>query len=210
VTDDATSMSELLDPAAAPGAAPRAAWEFLEILATVILAAESLRVVGSLASGIIFGATAHVGPFGNQRLVGSAVVRAVSFSDGPGLVLLLLSFALLWWRAEYWTNRVDPPAGAGNRPPGAAVVQLRRLGGLARWAMILFALVAAGALAFLVGNILVNTAGGVPTNDRWEAYASDSFSVAYLVIASAGLVASLRLAELCRVDAAQDAAADAG
>ena len=117
VTDDATSMSELLDPAAAPGAAPRAAWEFLEILATVILAAESLRVVGSLVSGIIFGATAHVGPFGNQRLVGSAVVRAVSFSDGPGLVLLLLSFALLWWRAEYWTNRVDPPAGAGTGRP---------------------------------------------------------------------------------------------
>ena len=56
----------------------------------------------------------------------------------------------------------------------------------------------------------MNTAGGVPTSDQWEAYASDSFSVAYLVIASAGLVASLRLAELCRVDAAEDAAADAG
>ena len=103
-------MSEPLDPAGvtSSGAAARGGWEFLEILATVILAAESLRVVGSVVSGIIFAATAHVGPFGEQQLVGSAMVSAANFSDGPGIVLLLVSFALVWWRAEYWTKQVGP------------------------------------------------------------------------------------------------------
>jgi hypothetical protein len=184
-------MSNPLDPDGVPssGAAARGGWEFLEILATVILAAESLRVVGSVVSGIIFAATAHVGPFGEQQLVGSAMVSAANFSDGPGIVLLLVSFALLWWRAEYWTKQVGAHA--------AAAVQAHRLRSLARWATGLFTLAAAGALAFLIGNILVNTAGGVPTSDQWQAYFSDSFSVAYLVIALAGLVATIKLAQLC-------------
>jgi hypothetical protein len=200
---ESTAMSEPLDPAGVTpsGAAARGGWEFLEILATVILAAESLRVVGSVVSGIIFAATAHVGPFGEQQLVGSAMVSAANFSDGPGIVLLLVSFALLWWRAEYWTKQVGPEGAVR-----AAAIQAHRLRSLARWATGLFTLAAAGALAFLIGNILVNTAGGVPTSDQWQAYFSDSFSVAYLVIALAGLVATLKLAQLCEPAAALDSA----
>jgi hypothetical protein len=195
-------MSELLYPlgAASTSAAERGGWEFLEILATVILAAESLRVVGSVVSGVIFATTSHVGPFGEQQLVGSAMVRAANFSDGPGIVLLLVSLALVWWRAEYWTKQLGPDGAVR-----AAAIQVRRLRSLARWATSLFTLAAAGAVAFLIGNILVNTAGGVPTSDQWQAYFSDSFSVAYLVIALAGLVATIKLAQLCEVATALDA-----
>jgi hypothetical protein len=196
-------MSENQDPIGADSTvSARSTWELLEILAVVILAAESLRVVGSAVSGIIFATTAHVGPFGQQQLIGTAMVSAANFSDGPGIVLLLLSFGLLWWRTEYWTKRVH--SGAHGTPLEA--IQLRRLRSLARWASALFTLAAIGALAFLVGNILVNTAGGVPTSDQWQAYASDSFSVAYLVIAAAGLVASLKLAKLCEFDLTLEAA----
>jgi hypothetical protein len=191
--DPVEAMNELADPVGADSAGPpRGSWEFLEILATIVLGAESLRVVGAVVSGVIFATTAHVGPFGNQQLVGSAMQAAASFSDGPGIVLLLVSFALVWWRAEYWTKQVGP----------AAVIQLGRLGFLARWATVLFALAAAGAASFLIGNILVNTAGGVPTSDQWQAYANDTFSVAYLVISLAGLVATRKLAALCARDAA--------
>ena len=197
-------MSETQDPIGAESTlSPRSTWEFLEILATVILAAESLRVVGSAVSGIIFATTTHVGPFGQQQLIGTAMVSAANFSDGPGIVLLLLSFGLLWWRTEYWTKRVGHSGAQGS---SLEVVQLRRLRALARWASGLFMLAAVGAVSFLVGNILVNTAGGVPTHDQWQAYASDSFSVAYLIIAVAGLVASLKLANLCELDLALEAA----
>jgi len=198
-------MSESRDPIGAESTvSARSTWEFLEILAAVILAAESLRVVGSTVSGVIFATTAHPGPFGQQQLIGTAMVSAANFSDGPGIVLLLLSFGLLWWRTEYWTKQVGR-SGSPGAPPAEAI-QLRRLRSLARWASALFTLAAAGAVSFLVGNIVVNTAGGVPTSDQWQAYASDSFSVAYLVIAVAGLVASLKLARLCEVDLALEAA----
>jgi hypothetical protein len=196
-------MSDNQDPISADSTvSARSTWELLEILAVIILAAESLRVIGSAVSGVIFATTAHVGPFGQQQLIGTAMVSAANFSDGPGIVLLLLSFGLLWWRTEYWTKRVH--SGARGNPVEA--IQLRRLRSLARWASTLFTLAATGALAFLVGNILVNTAGGVPTSDQWQAYASDSFSVAYLVIAVAGLVASLKLAHLCELDLTLEAA----
>jgi hypothetical protein len=198
-------MSEGQDPIGAESTVSgRSTWEFLEVLATVILAAESLRVIGSAVSGIIFATTAHPGPFGQQRLIGTAMVSAANFSDGPGIVLLLLSLGLLWWRTEYWTKQAGHSSGPGATPIEA--IQLRRLRSLSRWASTLFTLAATGAVSFLVGNILVNTAGGVPTSDQWQAYASDSFSVAYLVIAVAGLVASLKLARLCELDLTVEAA----
>jgi hypothetical protein len=185
-----------------------ARWEFLEILAVVILAAESLRVVGSVIAGIINAASTHTTLYGEQRLVGSAMERAANFSDGPGIVLLLISLGLLWWRAEYWTARITHTAG-GRRDGGlpAEAVQALRLGTLARWAMALFALAAAGAVAFLIGDILINTAGGVSSANQAQSYANDTFSFAYFLIGSAGVVAAVKLSELCqrdvvRVDAA--------
>ena len=190
---------------ASTGDPARSAWEFLEILAVVILAAESLRIVGSVISGAIYAATAHAGAFGDQQLVGSAMERLANFSDGPGIVLLLISLALLWWRAEYWTARIVLTM-ASNARDGALpmeAVQAHRLRALARWAATLFLLAAVGAIAFLIGDVLVNTAGGVPGSDQWQAYFSDSFSLAYFVIALVGFVAAIRLTALCDVDVGQ-------
>jgi hypothetical protein len=191
--------------AASAGSPARSAWEFLEILAVVILAAESLRMLGSVISGVIYAATAHVGVFGDQQLVGSAMERMANFSDGPGIVLLLISLALLWWRAEYWTARINRTTGQGVRDGAlpAEAIQAHRLRTLARWAMTLFVLAGVGAVAFLVGDILVNVAGGVPTSDQWQAYFSDSFSMAYFVIALAGVAASIKLTRLCDLDVAR-------
>lgn len=132
-------------------------------------------------------------------------MRAANFSDGPGIVLLLVSFALVWWRADYWTKQVrrSTESGADDRAATAEAVQVGRLRSLARWATILFALAGTGAISFLVGNILVNTAGGVPTSYQWQAYASDLFSVAYFVIAVGGFVASIKLLDLCERDFAR-------
>ena len=179
-----------------------AGWEFLEILAVVILVAESLRIVGSVVSGIIDGASTHLGTSGQQLLVGSAMQRAANFADGPGIVLLLVSLALLWWRAEHWTERVRRSAAVGvhDGALGAEAIQVQRLGSLARWSAGLFALAAVGAIAFLIGDILVNTIAGVTSSTQWQSYANDTFSVAYAVIALGGLLASLKLIKLCGLD----------
>src|SRR5580658_3262931 len=164
-------------PGATPGSTASATWEFLEIVAAVILAAESLRVIGSVVSGIIDGATTHVGVFNQRQLVGGAMERAANFSDGPGIVLLLISLALLWGRAEYWTSRIDlstGSAGSGDLP--AEAVQARRLATLARWMSWLFVLAALGAVAFLAGDILVTTSSGASTSHQAQAYANDAFT----------------------------------
>jgi hypothetical protein len=179
-----------------------AKWEFFELVAVVILAAQSLRFAGSVVSGVINAVTTHVGVYGEQQLVGSAMERAANFADGPGIVLLLVSLALLWWRAEHWTARVDrsTEAGVHDGALSAEAIQALRLGSLGRWAGVLFTLTALGAASFLIGDILVNTAGGVSGADQWQAYANDGFSVAYLVIALAGLIVSIKLVALCEGD----------
>ena len=48
-----------------------------------------------------------------------------------------------------------------------------------------------------------DSAGGVPTSDQWQAYFSDSFSMAYFVIALAGVAASIKLTRLCDLDVAR-------
>lgn len=175
----------------------------------MILAAESLRVVGSVVAGIINAASTHTSLYGEQRLVGSAMERAANFSDGPGIVLLLISVGLLWWRAEYWTARITRTAdGLHDGGIPAEAVQALRLRTLARWATALFALAALGAIAFLVGDVLVNTAGGVTSANQAQSFANDTFSFAYFVIGVAGAVASVKLAELCQRDVVKVHAAE--
>jgi hypothetical protein len=202
MVDESVQESDPGDVLGAGSAGTSARWEFLELLAVVILAAESLRIVGSVVSGLINALSTHVGVYREQQLAGSAMERAANFADGPGIVLLLVSLALLWWRAEYWTARVTRSSAPGARDGElfAEATQALRLGRLARWACVLFVLAALGAASFLIGDILVNTAGGVSGADQWQAYANDSFSVAYLVIGVAGLVASTKLVALCEGD----------
>jgi hypothetical protein len=201
--DDSTRPSEPADGLVGSGATgATAGWEFLEVLAVVILAAQSLRIVGSVVSGLINGLSTHLGVYRTQQLVGSAMERAANFADGPGIVLLLVSLALLWWRAEYWSTRVarSTAPGVHDGALGAEVTQALRLGAVSQWARALFLLAALGAAAFLAGDILVNTAGGVSRANQWQAYANDSFSAAYLVIGAAGVVASTKLIALCHRD----------
>jgi hypothetical protein len=182
-----------------------AKWELLEILAVVILAAESLRIVGAVVAGIINGVNAHAGLGGQQGVIGGAMETAANFSDGPGIVLLLLSLAMIWWRAEHWSGRLRVTLAASNPDGGLPeeAAQLHRLRSLARWVTILFALACAGAVAYVVGNVLVVSAHGTVASTRWQAYSLDSFSVAYLLIAVAGLIGALKLTKLCAADVAQ-------
>jgi hypothetical protein len=64
-------------------------------------------------------------------------------------------------------------------------------------------LACAGAVAYVVGNVLVVSAHGTVASTRWQAYSLDSFSVAYLLIAVAGLIGALKLTKLCDADVAQ-------
>ncbi len=178
-----------------------AGWEFLEILAAVILAAESLRIVGSLIAGFIYGLTTSAGPVGNQHLFGSAIDVAANYSDGPGIVLLLVSLAMLWWRAEHWTARLRASAAAGGVDGELPIegVQVHRLRALTRWALVLFIFAAVGAIAWLVGDVLVTTSGHLSSSVQWQAYADDLFTLAYAVIAAAGIAASVKLVSLCDV-----------
>src|ERR1700728_33425 len=145
-----------------PGTEPmidRAAakWELLEILAAVILAAQSLRIVGAVVAGIINGVNAHAGLGGQQSVIGGAMETPATFADGPGIVFLLLTLAMIWWRAEHWTGRLRrtlaAPTPDGRLPEEAT--QIHRLRFLSRWITLLFVLACAGAVAYVVGNVLV-------------------------------------------------------
>jgi hypothetical protein len=83
-------------------------------------------------------------------------------------------------------------------------IQVRRLRGLTRWNLILFLFATAGAIAYLVGNVIVTHAQHLSNSAQWQAYADDLFSLAYAIIAVAGIAASVKLVRLC--DAALDAA----
>jgi len=189
-------------PSSANTSTDGAGWEFLEILAAVILAAESLRIIGSVIAGIIDATTGPSLAIGQQRLVGNAIESAANFSDGPGIVLLLLTLGMVWWRATHWTERLHNSRASGIAAGdlGVEALQVRRLRGLTRWVLALFILASLGALAYVVGSIVVNTAGGVTTGLQWQAYSDDLFSVAYLILAVAGIVASLKLIALCDAD----------
>jgi hypothetical protein len=193
-----------------PGARPAgkspggSGWELLEVLAAVILAAESLRIIGSLVAGILDG-SAVPGVLG-ARALGNAIEVAANYSDGPGIVLLLVSLAMLWWRAEHWAGRLEVSAADGGLDGEMPVegIQVRRLRGLTRWNLILFLFATAGAIAYLVGNVIVTHAQHLSNSAQWQAYADDLFSLAYAIIAVAGIAASVKLVRLC--DAALDAA----
>jgi len=200
----AGSASAAAGPASGSSAASggsSASWEFLEVLAAVILAAESLRIVGSLIAGIINGLTTSAGLAGSQHVIGNAIDVAANYSDGPGIVLLLVSLAMLWWRAEYWTARLRSSADAGGVDGDLPTegVQVHRLRALTRWALVLFIFAAAGAVAWLVGDVLVITSSHVSSSVQWQAYADDLFTLAYAVIAAAGIAASVKLVNLCDV-----------
>jgi len=185
----------------APGGGSSAGWEFLEVLAAVILAAESLRIVGSLIAGMINGLTTPAGLAGTQHTIGNAIDVAANYSDGPGIVLLLVSLAMLWWRAEYWTARLRASADAGGVDGELPTegIQVHRLRALTRWAVVLFIFAVAGAIAWLVGDVLVTTSGHLSSSVQWQAYADDLFTLAYAVIAAAGVAASVKLVNLCDV-----------
>jgi len=179
-------------------------WELLEALAAVILAAESLRIIGSLTAGIING-FAVPGVLG-ARALGNAIEVAANYSDGPGIVLLLVSLAMLWWRTEHWAARLERSAANGGLDGELPVegAQVRRLRGLTRWNLILFLFATAGAVAYLVGSVLVTTAQHVSDSAQWQSYADDLFSLAYAIIAVAGIAASVTL--IRHADAALEAA----
>jgi hypothetical protein len=182
-----------------------AKWELLEVLAGVILAAEAIRILGSVVAGLIYGLATKAGVVPGQRIAGNALEMAAGFADGPGIVLLLISLGLVWWRAQHWAGRLESSLakhGSDGGEPDEAV-QLRRLWRLAAVATGLLLLGAVGALVFVVGDGLVTTAGGLSSSAQWEAFANAWFPVAYIVIALCGALAARRLSAQCEAWLAQ-------
>jgi hypothetical protein len=195
-----TTASETADSSGASGPVTAAArWELLEILSVVILAAISVRVLGSVVAGFIYGLGTKAGVVPGQRIVGNAFEMAAGFADGPGIVLLLISLGLLWWRAQYWVGRLEVSLAGGGSDRGEPdeAVQLRRLQRLASFATALLVLGAIGAVAFVVGDGLATTAGGLSSTVQWDAFANAWFPLAYVVIALSGAVAARRLRSEC-------------
>jgi hypothetical protein len=176
-----------------------ARWELLEKLAAVILIAEAVRIIGSIVAGLIYGLTTHAGQIPGQRISGNAIEMAAGFADGPGIVLLLISVGLVWWRAQHWGDRLARSLADQGRDGGEPdeAVQLRRLERLTAFATVLLVLTTIGAVAFLIGDGLATTAGGLASSVEWEAFANAWFPTAYVVIAICGALAARRLASLC-------------
>jgi hypothetical protein len=207
--DSVTDVTDVTDQPAAAGEPVTAgldgpadgSWELLEIVAAVIIVAQALRLVGSVISGIVYGVSTHTGAgFPSQLLLGTTLQTIAGFADGPGLVLLLVSLGLVWWRTAHWSERLDrsiASGGADGGEPGEAI-QLRRLDRLAIGVGWLLVLVAVGAIVFLIGVFLINTVNGEPTSTRVSAFAQGTFPLAYAVIAGAGAFAARHLSAQCR------------
>lgn len=177
------------------------AWELLEKVAVVIVAAEAVRLVGSVVAGVVYGTSTHVGPsLPGQFVVGTTLQTVAGFADGPGVILLLVSLGLVWWRTAHWVERLDRSLavqGSDGGEPDEAT-QLRRLDRLAAAVGVMLALAALGAASFLVGVFLLNTMHGEPGAGRAEAFANGTFALAYAAVATAGFVASRHLARQSR------------
>jgi hypothetical protein len=177
-----------------------AGWELLEKLAVVILAAETVRIIGSVIAGIIAGTNSTGLHLNGQALVGTALQTGAGFADGPGVVLLLLSLGLVWWRTVHWSERLDRSLADQDADGGepAEAIQLRRLDRLAAAAAVLLMVAAIGAVVFLVGVFLLNTLNGEPASASAQAFANATFPLAYAVIAAGGSIAARHLTLQCR------------
>lgn len=201
-----TAAGGTVDHPGADGPVTAAArWELLEILAVVILAAMTVRILGSVVAGLIYGLATKAGAVPGQRILGNSFEMAAGFADGPGIVLLLISLGLVWWRAQHWAGRLEASIASHGRDGGEPdeAVQLRRLQRLAAFAAALLVLGATGALVFLIGDGLATTAGGLSSSAQWEAFANAWFPVAYVVIALCGAIAARRLSSQCATWLAQ-------
>jgi|HubBroStandDraft_1064217.scaffolds.fasta_scaffold232258_2 hypothetical protein len=200
---DGESEDVVVDAAGGPAVAeldarPGGAWERLEIVAAVIVAAQAVRVAGAVVSGLVYGFSTHTGPqLSSQQLAGTTLQTIAGFADGPGLVLLLISLGLVWWRTSHWCERLDRSLAARAADGGVPdeTVQLRRLDRLATAVGWLLAVVAAGAVLFFVGLVLLNTVHGESSASRVEAFANGAFPLAYAVIAVAGAAAARHLSD---------------
>jgi hypothetical protein len=72
-----------------------------DVLAFGVLAAVTLRIVISIASGIVrvFTTAPGLAPSG-ERFVGAVVEWLADFGDGPGVLLAAVATALVWWQVH--------------------------------------------------------------------------------------------------------------
>jgi hypothetical protein len=154
-------------------------WGLGEILVLVLLIGSSLRLAGALV-GAAIGWNALSNSTHGQQL-GNALIWAGDFADGQGILLLLVSFALISWNVQRpWPIQA----------PSSEVTRTRRL---LVWLASLFIVSVVGAAVYAVGNAFFYAGVGT-THEVWQHFVgTGAFYFAYGLIALGGSYVSIRL-----------------
>lgn len=136
------AMSERVSDEIATGRPESPSRPLYDVLAFSVLAAVTLRILVSIAAGIVRAFTIAPGlaPSG-QRYVGGVIEWVADFADGNGVLFAVMATALVWWQVH----------SVSKTPSSMSTEHTARSVRLCTWLTYVWALTAAGSFAYGVG-----------------------------------------------------------
>ncbi|GEM_PF-2484913 len=139
---------------------PSLPWQIPEIVSVVALASVGVLALGGLVTGIarVVTETASIFPPGlGSQEIWNAIQLGSLWATPFIAVIILGALGLCWWQVQVWAQVVDVPEDEGDLSD--ALGRVRRASLIARWAMVVLALTAAGAMAGFVADVGLNASG---------------------------------------------------
>lgn len=154
--------------------------ELCDVLAVGVLAAVTLRIVASLATGAIRVRTdVPALPSTGAAHVADLIYWFADFGDGYGVLFAAMGLGLVWWQV-YSVPRSSSPVATSHT---------RRSVSLCTWTTAVFATTAAASVAYGVAEWI----GYWDDPERWMRIADSGFYVSYAVIGVLGMYATRQL-----------------
>lgn len=145
-----------------PHSGERLAWEVPEAAAVAVLVAVGVLIVGGFVAGIVASTTSYGGITPSGIVAGNAISFGATWA-GPLLAIALLGVVgLCWWQFEAWSEASEPDDERGRVLEMAG--HIRRANRISHWTQAELLLICAGAVALVVGSVLLSTGGGGDAN----------------------------------------------
>ena len=77
--------------------------DLVDILTVALIAAQGIRFVTAMVSGVVHG-TFVLPDESHAQSLGVAVQAAADYADGQGVLILLAALGLTWWQLERWSG----------------------------------------------------------------------------------------------------------
>ncbi|HZM57724.1 MAG TPA: hypothetical protein VFC03_22150 [Acidimicrobiales bacterium] len=157
-----------------------------EAAAVAVLVAIGALIVGGVVAGIVASTASDGGLPSSHIVAGNAISFGAQWAGPVFAIVLLGVVGLCWWQSEAWSDASEPDDEQDRELEVAGHV--RRARQISYWTQVELALVCPGAIALVIGGLLL-TAGGLSGNSLNWARTIDQVVnlLAVLVIAGGGL-----------------------